>query len=258
MFQRNGKRCADYMIESLSLLGIQEVSAESFELLRRSSVSFVDLSPGILGIDLLTDRLDLKVLKNIDKCLKSSNIAMNAVQGAFFGLHPDDFQLVNRAELRVHSLFDAMEALACENLFIGAPSLRTSPNWRTLLETTFRIAESRNTRVILENICPSPCSENLLDHYCGLDQIDTESVCVDTSNFANCNQISQDFEELFSKVKFVHLSGRNHTLPSRTDFDFQQKQTAAREQQKNITYEFLGYEMTDLANFFAEDRLPKF
>lgn len=160
---------------------------------------------------------------------------------------------MNRAELRVHSLFDAMDALACENLFIGAPSLRTNANWKILLETTFEIADSRNKRVIIENICLSPCSENLIDHYCGLTQVDTERMCVDTSNFADCEQISQDFDQLFSKVKFVHLSGGNHTLPSKTDFDFQQRQAAAREQQKNITYEFLGYGLTDLANFFAED-----
>ena len=240
------------MIESLSLLGIHKLSGESFDLLSRKLIKFVDLSPSSMGIDLATDRLNIKVLRQVRDYMLSSNVSLNAVQGVFFGIDTHDSQLLKHAEHRLKSICDAMDTLDCENIYIGAPSLRASQSWSSLMDMTFTIAESRSKRVIVENICHIPCSQNLLSHYAGLNAIDLENVCVDISNFAECEKMTEIFKELFLKAKYVHLSGQNHSLPQRSDLFFTEMQSASRRLNKCITYEFLGYELDEMAYFFDE------
>ena len=238
------------MIESLSLLGIRSLSEESFELLNSKSINFVDLSPSTMGIDLSTDKLNTKTIKVLQDYLFSWNIRLNAVQGIFFGLDVGDSFFLNRVEIRVQSICDAMDLLSCENIYVGAPNLRRSAEWARVLERTFQIAETRNKRVIVENICLSPCSGDLLQHYAGLNSMELENVCVDISNFAECAQMSEVFDELFFQAKYVHLSAKNHALPTETDVSFREKQISAQGMNKCITYEFLGYELAELVGFF--------
>jgi hypothetical protein len=238
------------MIESLSLLGIRSLSAESFELLNSKSINFVDLSPSIMGIDLSTDRLNIKTITVLRDYLFSWDISLNAVQGIFFGLNAADSCFSNRVESRLQSICDAMDVLSCENIYVGAPNLRRSAEWSRVVERTFQIAEARNKRVIVENICLDPCSRDLLQHYAGLDSMNLENICVDISNFTECAQMSEIFDELFVRAKYVHLSGKNHALPTEIDVRFKEKQTVAQGMNKRITYEFLGYELAELAGFF--------
>lgn len=139
-----------------------------------------------------------------------------------------------------------LTSYCCDLAYIGAPFLRQNLLWPELVEKTLQAFEYRGLRVVLENICVGDCSLELLSHYSGLTKVDTNVICVDIANYASCNNLREQFDNLFMSAQYVHLSGPDHTFPTPGDFDFWEKQQIARSMGKRITYEFLGSEIPEI------------